>query len=161
MTAVVDSIKRQAAQVESPGLSPATPARACCSAGRASYWLDLRDYDQVGVAAALGKPILIMQGRRDYQVTVDGDLARWQAGLAGRPDVTIRVYDADDHMFFAGAGKSAPADYERPRHVDAAVVADIAEWLAPGRGKGPITRVISGMRRQAPVSYGWLRLSKF
>jgi hypothetical protein len=105
--------------------------------------------------------MLIMQGRRDYQVTVDGDLARWQAGLAGRPDVTIRVYDADDHMFFAGAGKSAPADYERPRHVDAAVVADIAGWLVPGGGKGPIARLISGMRRQAPVSYGWLRLSKF
>jgi hypothetical protein len=50
---------------------------------------------------------------------------------------------------------------ERPRHVDAARVAEIAEWLVPGRGKGPIARVISGMRRQAPVSYGWLRLSKF
>lgn len=82
-------------------------------------------------------------------------------GLAGRPGVTIRVHDADDHMFFAGAGKSAPADYERPRHVDAAVVADIAGWLVPGGGNGPITRLISGMRRQAPVSYGWLRLSKF
>jgi hypothetical protein len=74
----------------------------------------------------------------------------------------MRDYDADDHMFFAGAGKSAPADYERPRHVDAAVVADIAGWLVPGGGgNGPITRLISGMRRQAPVRYGWLRLSKF
>lgn len=26
---------------------------------------------------------------RDYQVTVADDLARWQAGLAGRPDVTM------------------------------------------------------------------------
>jgi hypothetical protein len=25
--------------------------------------------------------------------------------------------------------------YERPRHVDAAVVADIAGWLRPGRGR--------------------------
>jgi hypothetical protein len=68
--------------------------------------------------------------------------------------VTVRIYDADDHMFFIGAGKSTPADYERPQHVDAAVVADIARWLVPGRRR-------RAMRRQTPVSYGWLRLSKF
>ena len=77
--------------------------------------------------------MLILQGGRDYQVTVADDLVRWQAGLAGRPDVTIRIYDADDHMFFAGAGDSTPADYQLPQHVDPAVVADIADWLALGR----------------------------
>ena len=47
-----------------------------------------------------------------------------------------RSADADDHMFFADAGKSTPADYERPQHVDAAVVAGIADWPVPGRGRG-------------------------
>jgi uncharacterized protein len=78
-------------------------------------------------------------------VTVDGDLARWQAGLAGRPDVTIQVYDADDHMFFAGPGKSTPADYERPQHVDAAVVAGIADWL------GPVVRVLGDSCGSCPA----------
>jgi hypothetical protein len=96
-------------------------------------------------------------GGRDYQVTVDGDLARWQAALAKRPDVTIRIYDADDHMFFAGAGKSAPADYERPQHVDGAVVASIADWLAPGRGRGPIARIFSGRWRRHRLCGGRLR----
>src|SRR6202008_883795 len=96
----LDSITRQAARVESADLSPATPAAALLFGWPASYWLDLRGYDQGAVAAALGKPMLVLQGRRDYQVTVDDDLTRWQVGLAGRPDVTIRIYDADDHMFF-------------------------------------------------------------
>jgi dienelactone hydrolase len=157
MTAAVDSLTRQAAQVESAGLSSATPAADLLFGWPAAYWLDLRDYDQVGVAAALDKPMLILQGRRDYQVTVDGDLARWQAGLAQRPDVTIRIYDADDHMFFAGAGKSTPADYERPQHVDAAVVAGIADWLAPGHGRGPIARLFSGRRRFHRLCGGRLR----
>ena len=145
--AAVDSIKRQAARVESTDLSPGTPAADLLFGWPASYWLDLREYDQVGVAAALDKPMLLLQGGRDYQVTVDGDLARWQAGLAGLPDVTIRVYDTDDHLFFTGNGTSTPADYYRPQHVDAAVVSDVADWLVPGRGPGPITRFVSGLRR--------------
>jgi uncharacterized protein len=58
------------------------------------------------------------------------DLAGWKAGLAGRPDVTIRVYDADNHLFVPGSGPSSPAEYEPAQHVDPAVIADIAAWLA-------------------------------
>ncbi|MGW0807923.1 serine aminopeptidase domain-containing protein [Nonomuraea sp. NPDC002799] len=131
MRAAVEVITRQAALVDSPDLSPATPAAELPFGYSAAYWLDLRGYDPVAAAAALGKPMLILQGGRDYQVTVADDLARWQAGLAHRPDVTFRVHDAGDHLFFPGSGPSTPADYEAPQHVDAAVVADIAGWLAP------------------------------
>jgi hypothetical protein len=48
-------------------------------------------------------------------------------------------------MFFVGAGDSAPADYQLPQHVDAAVIADIADWLMPGQR--PIARLISRLRR--------------
>jgi dienelactone hydrolase len=78
----------------------------------AAYWLDLRGYDPATAAAALGKPILILRGGRDYQSTVAEDLAGWKAGLAGRPDVTIRVYDAGNHLFVPGSGPSSPAEYE-------------------------------------------------
>jgi hypothetical protein len=61
---------------------------------------------------------------------VTDDLAGWQTSLAGRPDVTIRVYDADNHLFFPGTGRSAPAEYEPAQHVDPAVITDIADWLA-------------------------------
>jgi hypothetical protein len=129
--AAVESFHRQAALVEDPALSAATPAADLLFGWPASYWLDLRSYDPVATAAGLDKPMLILQGRRDYQVTVDDDLAGWQAGLAHRPDVTIRIHDAADHLFFAGTGQSKPADYEAPQHVDPAVVGDIANWLAP------------------------------
>ncbi|GAA3246497.1 alpha/beta hydrolase [Nonomuraea helvata] len=126
----VETITRQAALVDSPDLSPDTPAAELPFGYSGAYWLDLRGYQPVATAAALGKPMLILQGGRDYQVTVADDLAGWQAGLAHRPDVTIRVYDADDHLFFPGSGPSTPADYESPQHVDPAVVADVADWLA-------------------------------
>ena len=43
----------------------------------------------------------------------------------------IRVYEADNHLFFPGTGKSTPADYAPPQHVDPAVIAAVAHWLAP------------------------------
>jgi hypothetical protein len=126
---MLESLTRQAALADSPDLSPSTPTEDLLFGWPASYWLDLRAYDQVGTAAGLDKPMFFLQGGRDYQVTVADDLARWQTGLADRPNVTFRVYDADDHMFFRGEGPSTPAAYESPQHVDPAVVTDIAEWI--------------------------------
>ncbi|WP_436763174.1 serine aminopeptidase domain-containing protein [Streptosporangium sp. V21-05] len=144
--AAVEAITRQAALVDSPHLSAATSAAELPFGYSGAYWLDLRGYDPVAAAAALDKPMLILQGGRDYQVTVADDLAGWQAGLGHRTDITIRVYDADDHLFFPGTGPSTPADYEAPQHVDAAVVADIADWLAPRRSS--IARLVAGFTRR-------------
>ncbi len=73
--------------------------------------------------------MLILQGGRDYQATVADDLARWKVALAGCPDVTIRIYDHDNHLFFPGTGPSSPSEYEPAQHMDPAVIADIASWL--------------------------------
>jgi len=126
---LIDTVTRQAEAVDSPDLSPATPATDLPFGVPASYWLDLRGYDPAATATTLGKPMLILQGGRDYQATVDDDLARWRAALADRPDVTIRVHEADNHLFFAGSGPSKPAEYEPAQHVDPAVVTDISDWV--------------------------------
>ncbi|MCS7483309.1 serine aminopeptidase domain-containing protein [Umezawaea endophytica] len=133
--AAVASVVRQTALVDGPDLTVATPASELPFGLSASYWLDLRSYDPVATAAALGKPMLIAQGGRDYQVTVEDDLARWRAGLAHRSDVDIRVHEDDNHLFFTGTGPSTPAEYEPAQHVDPAVIADVAEWLRPPRGR--------------------------
>jgi dienelactone hydrolase len=126
---MVDVVTAQAEHVDSPDLSPETPASELPFGVPAPYWLDLRSYDPVATAAALGKPILICQGGRDYQATVEGDLARWRAGLDGDPGVTVRVYPPDNHFFFPGTGLSSPAELAPPQHVDPAVVTDIADWI--------------------------------
>ena len=131
--ATIDALTRQAATVDSPSLSLSTPDSELPFGVPAAYWLDVCGYDPVAVAATLSKPMLILQGSRDYQVTVADDLAGWETGLAGRPEVTIRVYDADNHLFFPGTGTPTPAEYEPAQHVDAAVVTDIAGWLAATR----------------------------
>ncbi|WP_043779443.1 alpha/beta hydrolase family protein [Amycolatopsis rifamycinica] len=126
----VEGFGRRAALVDGPGLTPETPAAELPFGLPASYWLDLRGYDPVAAAVALPVPVFLGQGGRDYQVTVADDLTRWRTGLAGRADVTVRVYERLDHLFRPGAGPSTPADYARPGHVDAAVISDVAEWVA-------------------------------
>jgi dienelactone hydrolase len=126
------ALTRQAEAVDSPGLVPDTPDSQLPFGVPAPYWLDIRGYDPAAAAAALGLPVLLLQGGRDYQATVAEDLAAWQAGLAGSADVAVRVYDADNHLFFAGTGPSTPTEYEPAQHVDPEVVADLAAWLTTG-----------------------------
>jgi len=94
----------------------------------ASYWLDLRGYDPPVLASRLASPFLILQGERDYQVTM-ADFARWRAALESRANVTLTSYPALNHMFMVGTGPSLPSEYLAPGHVDAQVVNDIARWI--------------------------------
>jgi dienelactone hydrolase len=130
---VIEKLTEQAQRIDAD-LSPSTPSGELPLGAPASYWLDLRDYDPAGLAATLGKPMLILQGGRDYQVTVADDLARWQAALADRPEVTIRVYPELNHLFAPGSGPSSPAEYEPAQHVDPTVITDVVSWL---RADGP------------------------
>ncbi len=130
----VGIISGQAQMVDSPNLSLSTKAALLPFGFSASYWLDMRSYDPVVAAAAINKPMFIVQGGRDYQVTVKDDFSRWKAGLGQRDNVTFRIYAADNHLFFPGKGQSTPAEYEAPQHVDAALVRDVALWIKPSRG---------------------------
>ena len=131
------TIGRQADLIDSDALSASTPASDLPLGTPAPYWMDLRQYDPVATATALGCPILLLQGGRDYQATIEDDLARWQQGLAGRPGVHVHVYPALNHIFAPGTGPVTPAEYQAPQHVHPQVLADVAEWIttagsAPG-----------------------------
>jgi dienelactone hydrolase len=133
--AALETIIRQAALVESAELSRSTPATELPFGFSGSYWLDLRSYDPVLQASKLDTPMLILQGERDYQVTVEDDLSRWREGLGHRSNVTIRIYKADNHLFFPGTGPSTPTEYDAAQHVDPRVINDISMWLKSRRGK--------------------------
>jgi hypothetical protein len=94
----------------------------------AAYWLDLRAYDAPATAKALKQRILILQGQRDYQVTME-DLAGWRQALDASPNVTFKLYPELNHLFVAGEGKSKPDEYNQPGHVAEKVVAHIANWV--------------------------------
>lgn len=108
-----------------PGDPPLTGVLA---SGPASYVVDLRGYDPPAAAAALSLPMLVLQGERDYQVTMD-DFAAWKAALGKRDDVRFVSYPLLNHLFTSGTGPANPAEYRVESHVDAAVVRDIGDWV--------------------------------
>jgi uncharacterized protein len=93
-----------------------------------SYWLDLKEYDPAAAAKKLAIPALILQGERDYQVTMT-DFALWKTAVGSSKGVVMKSYPALNHLFVPGEGKSLPAEYSRPGHVAPAVIDDIAKFV--------------------------------
>jgi dienelactone hydrolase len=104
----------------------------------ASYYYNLDARDELAIARSLNLPILILHGSRDYQV-LDKDIGDWQNGLKGDPKVRVDTFPGLNHLFIAGAGKPGPAEYATPGHVDAAVIATIASFVA-NAGRAPASR---------------------
>lgn len=94
----------------------------------AGYWRAFETIDPVADAQAITTPILLLQGGRDFQV-VTADWQRWHAALADDPRVTFKHYPALNHLGIAGEGAGTLAEYQVAGHVDAQLVADIADWI--------------------------------
>ena len=88
----------------------------------------LQPQHQVETAQSLSLPMLIMQGGRDYQVTMrDFDL--WRDALEEHPRVLFADYPALNHLFLPGEGKSSPQEYATPGTIPAEVTDAIAKFI--------------------------------
>ena len=124
-----DQLERsKALQAKVKKLEPADEDSPALGGLPVSYWLDLKDYDPAAAARKLGIPMLILQGERDYQVTMT-DFAMWKAAVGNSKGVVMKSYPALNHLFVAGEGKSMPAEYGKPGHVAPVVIDDIARFI--------------------------------
>jgi len=116
--------------VESPALKPTDAVQVPFGSSiPGSYFLDVRGYHPERVAATLTIPMLVLQGERDYQVTIAEDFAGWKRTLGTKKNAKLVTYPTLDHAFTEGGTPPAPSDYERPANVDEKVVKDIADFL--------------------------------
>ena len=94
----------------------------------ADYWLDLKEYDPAETAKSIDRPILVLQGGRDYQVTIE-DFDGWKTTLPDKNNVEYKMYPALNHLLIPGEGKCTPAEYQKTGHVDKVVIDDIVKWI--------------------------------
>lgn len=94
----------------------------------ADYWRSVDGVDPVAEARPLPQPMLLLQGGRDMQV-VAADWQRWQSAFANDARVSFKHYPALNHLAIAGSGPSTLAEYNTPGHVDAGLIADVADWI--------------------------------
>lgn len=124
----LEAIKKKVDKVKDPNLSESTPAAELPFGVSARYWLDLRGYRPSDVAKDMKQPMLILQGERDYQVTMQ-DFEGWKKSLASRKNVDFKSYPKLNHFYFEGEGKDNPGTYLKAGHVAMEVVEDIANWI--------------------------------
>jgi len=94
----------------------------------ASYYYDFEKRRILETAKELNVPILIMQGGKDYQVTLK-DFSIWKNTLKEKKNVTFKFYKDLNHLFMKVEGRPTPLDYFKPGHVVGKVVEDIANWI--------------------------------
>ncbi|MCU0663201.1 MAG: alpha/beta fold hydrolase [Myxococcota bacterium] len=133
-TSSVDRMKKACAVLDGKELSQKTDAADLPFGISPKYWLDAKQFNALKAAGRLKKPILLLQGERDYQVTME-DFALWKKTLEGRKNVTMKTYPKLHHSFMEGkaAGKSTPDEYHLPENVASYVIDDIAAWIAAVR----------------------------
>ncbi|MDX2442167.1 MAG: DUF3887 domain-containing protein [Bacteroidales bacterium] len=124
----IEKTKEQVELVKSPALSEGTPSNTLPLNIPANYWLDLRNYDPVKTAKKLKLPILILQGERDYQVTMT-DFNIWKESLSYKKKVSLKSYPELNHLFMEGMGKSTPGEYLEPQNIPHYLIQDIATWI--------------------------------
>lgn len=112
-----------------PDLSPSTPTSKLPFNLSAAYWRDFANFTPIETCAREQRPVFVLQGARDYQVTLEDDFAKWQAGLGQSQHAKLEVFDDLNHLFVSGEGKSTPREYDEPGNVDERVVRDIARWV--------------------------------
>ena len=94
----------------------------------AHYWRTFDKIDPVADARQLQLPMLLLQGGRDFQV-IDTDWQLWRKAFADAPRASFHHYPALNHLGITGEGPGSLDEYQKPGHVDAQLIADIAAWV--------------------------------
>lgn len=94
-----------------------------------AYWRSVDAVDQVAEARAIEQPLLFLQGARDIQI-VDADWQGWRDAFHDSPRASFKLYETLNHLAISGEGDGNLQEYQTPGHVDAALIADIAAWIA-------------------------------
>ena len=100
-------------------------------AGLTASYLEMdKAYDPVKTAAALKQPLMLVQGERDYQVTMV-DYALWCTGLMMKPGVTYCCYPKLNHLMREGEGPASPVEYATPKPLPRQLILDLVRFIKP------------------------------
>lgn len=94
----------------------------------ADYWKSILDYKPLKEIQNVIIPILILQGERDYQVTMK-DFKLWKTSLKTNKKAKFISYPKLNHLFMTGENPSEPKEYSIKGKVDDKVIEDINNFI--------------------------------
>lgn len=124
----LESVRSVAEQIKAGLKDPASAPTGYLMGAPIGYYRDLADHPPADLAARAGTPILVLQGDRDYQVTLE-DFAVWSRALEGKPFACLVRYPDLNHFFQPGEGASTPSDYQVRSSVASEMLDDVAAWI--------------------------------
>ena len=78
------------------------------------------------------KPVLILQGGRDFQVLAEDDFKKVQELLANRENTVFKLYPDLNHVFVRAIYDDilkASKEYGVERHIEDSVIGDISSFI--------------------------------
>lgn len=104
------------------------PTRETLPGPMFAYWKDLSSYNPLSMAQKISRPMLFLQGERDFQVQPH-HLDLWKNALNGKPNCQFILYDDLNHLMLPGKGTPGMMEYANPSRVPAKVADNIAAFL--------------------------------
>ena len=128
MNAEVKKVKKQINYLNSANFNLSSPKDSLPLNADAAYWKSLKDYDQIRTIEKVHIPVLILQGEKDYQVTMK-DYSLWQKATKNNPKVSMKSYATLNHAFMENKGIPGPASYSIKQTIPSLVIKEIALWI--------------------------------
>ena len=112
----------------------AEEAKSVTVFGMPGYYLyEMRQADPAALILELKLPTLIMQGGKDFQVTVENGLDAWKKAVGEQEFVTYRLYPELNHPMMAYTGDPALQyslqEYNTPASLNEAAGNDMIGWI--------------------------------
>ena len=96
------------------------------------YFKEMGEHPASMYLEKIEKPILILQGEKDFQATVEKDFEGYKHLLGEKENVTFQLYEGLNHAFVPsvyGNIMKAKQEYNVEQRVSEKVIIDIASWI--------------------------------
>ncbi len=121
----IDDIKNQVKLLNTP---EKIPEKKLIMGAYRDYWIDLADYNPVKTAEEITVPVLVIQGERDYQVTMK-QFTMWKNSFQDSDNWTFKSYASLNHFMMQKTGSPDSEEYRIRSQVADEVTQDIVEFI--------------------------------
>lgn len=94
-----------------------------------SYWISLNNACGINYISKTNVPMLILQGEKDFQISVQRDFNLWKKECKNKQNIMYKLYENLNHIFMKSSGLRTLEDYDTPNKVDKEVINDIVTWI--------------------------------
>ena len=96
------------------------------------YFKEMGEHRAADYLEKTEKPVLIMQGTKDLQVSVEKDFCGYKRAFGDRDNFSFRLYEGLNHCFVPALYddiSKATKEFSVERHIGENVISDIAGWI--------------------------------